>query len=416
MARSHEEELCLPLDSSDEGDEFKGGRPAEFVLFRFAPGFELAKSIGEAQRGLSGDVTYGFWRTLLAYCDLATDTRIQAVGPSGLDDDAPSVLVARVGDRILTASVARGVIRWAEPEIRHQPLIASKAPQIAELDHEDGGGDEVQVAQVDPSLNNPLQSPVLAPFVQGLIERVKALVGVRRGLTILIESDLLGGAHERDGGRFSLVGLGPRRFTLISTFIGNPYRVDLQSDAQPCGAGIRSSASEITDSIIALIGHHDAHNPTCARLPSVQLCIEPIRDVGGRDRLTSPSLRAQVVRPAVAAEAYFEHDHRVTALGATHECLAQRRWLRRHRTDKAQRATPGFGHCHRIRVVMNVQPNIASGGLVHGLSLAGLGTSNPYGFVHVRRRPQRRDLRYRGHTSSIHYQVRPPGLKPWARP
>jgi len=121
---------------------------------------------------------------------------------------------------------------------------------------------------------------------------------------ILIEGDLLGGQLELDAGEMAFVGRSPGRFALISASMAQQHRFELQSGAQSRGAGILSSASEVTDSLIALIGHDDSHEVASARLPSEQQRIEPIGldqllrgfacDVGRRDHLASPSLRAQI--------------------------------------------------------------------------------------------------------------------------
>jgi hypothetical protein len=49
---------------------------------------------------------------------------------------------------------------------------------------------------------------------------------------------------------------------------------------------------------------------------------------------------------------------------------------------------------------MNIQPDIGSGSLFHGLSPVDLGSLNPYGSLHVARRIQLRNPRYGRQTTS----------------
>jgi hypothetical protein len=84
------------------------------------------------------------------------------------------------------------------------------------------------------------------------------------------------------------------------------------------------------------------------------------------------------------------------------QCLAQLRGRGVDRSDKSRCRATRVSNRDRDRVLMNIQSDVGSDSLFHGLSPASLGTSNPSGSVHVARRIHLRNPRYRETDLSSH--------------
>src|SRR6185437_8146114 len=138
------------------------------------------------------------------------------------------------------------------------------------------------------------------------------------------------------------------------------------------------------------------------------------RDVCGGNYIAAPAMRVQMPRPAVTARTRFVHHEGTAALGTARERLTQRCQLRRRRADEARGATSRFSYRDGDGILVNIQPDVGSDSPFHGSVSRCSGTLNPYGSVHVARRPQRRNPRYGRQTSSSNLQLSL-GLTPWAR-
>lgn len=115
-------ELDLSCGIPDEAGEFASDRHAAFVLRQPSPHAQDFVAPCQAQLGAPGDVADGFGLALLAHLDEAAHLGFEAVVPCGLDQDAPGVCVAGLGDAALTAGLAGAVIG------RHQPKICRQYP------------------------------------------------------------------------------------------------------------------------------------------------------------------------------------------------------------------------------------------------------------------------------------------------
>lgn len=71
------------------------------------------------------------------------DLRCVLVGPGRLDQVAPDLDVARLGEVPSLRAVARGVLTRDQPAERHVPVRGLEAPPVAHLGHQDEGPDAV---------------------------------------------------------------------------------------------------------------------------------------------------------------------------------------------------------------------------------------------------------------------------------
>jgi hypothetical protein len=100
----------------------------------------------------------------------------------------------------------------------------------------------------------------------------------------------------------TLVGGCPGAFAVIGAAMAQQHRFELLPRPKASATGILSSARQVTDRLIALIGQGDFHEIAGARLPSQQQRIEPIgfdvlfdglpRDMSGGDDLAPPTVCA----------------------------------------------------------------------------------------------------------------------------
>src|SRR5690349_18460381 len=98
MKRLSGRDCHLSCDVPDEACELSSDRHTAFVLGHLSPRIQFAESIRQAQLGPPGDVADGFGLTLLAHFNGPTHPGVEAVGPSGLDENAPGMLVTGLGD------------------------------------------------------------------------------------------------------------------------------------------------------------------------------------------------------------------------------------------------------------------------------------------------------------------------------
>jgi hypothetical protein len=202
----------------------------------------------------------------------------------------------------------------------------------------------------------------------------------------------------------ALVRLRPGTLAVIGAAVSQQHRLQLQSRAQARRHRILAGARQIPHRLVTCIGHHDADQIASARLAGEQQCVAPIgldallggaaRETRRSNDLAAPTVRVQVSRPAVAARTRFVDHQRVPGVGAAPERLAQLRELRGGGTDEARCGAARLGHRNGDGVLVNIQSDVRSDTLFHGLSPAWLCSPTPTGALHVARRSHLRNPRY----------------------
>jgi hypothetical protein len=112
--------------------------------------------------------------------------------------------------------------------------------------------------------------------------------------------------------------------------------------------------------------------------------------------LTAPVLLGQVTHPTAATWSRFVRQQRsLRAAMLSPQHLAQHRGRRVDRSDKSRCRATRLSNRDDDRIFMNIQSDVGSDSLFHGLSPASVGTSNPSGSVHVALRTHLRNPRHR---------------------
>src|SRR5271156_771446 len=396
----------------DEAGEFAGDSDADFVLCQLSSYRETAPALGQTQLRLPGDIADDLRLPLLANLETSSDLSFEAIIPGRLHQDTSSMFVAALGDLPLTAGVAAGELRGYQSQVRHQRTRMGKPGQIAHLGDKNDRGNEVKALQTHQRLDHWIHAPAFALHSQLLGDSLDSLAGLLRGLSIFVEGNLLCRMLEADRRQVPIVRVAPGTLSLVMAPMAQHHRLDLQAHPMPRSARIFSSANEVSDRLVAFIGHNDARQIPGARLARQQQRIAPVRldallrglsrNSGGRDDIASPALLAQVAYPTVAAGPGLVHDQR-TFLGAhSAHRFAQLGRKRIDRADESRRSTIRIRdpYRYRDRFLMNIQSNIGSGRLFHGLSPDGFGSTIPSGTLHVARRTHLRNPRYRRQTTS----------------
>jgi hypothetical protein len=390
--------------------ELSGDGDADFVLRQLSSHRQATPALGQTQLRLPRDVTDDFWMTFLANFELATDLCLEPIVPSGLHQDTSGVFVAAFGDSALTSARSTGELRRHHTQIRHQCARMSKAGQIAHLSDESHCGNEVKTFQAHQCLDHWVHAPIFALHSQRLSDPFDSFAGLFGRQTIFVEGKLLRRMLEADCRQVSIVRLGPVSFSLIMTSMAQHHRLHLQAHPMSGDAHIFSGANEIPNRFVAFIGDHDVRQIPGARLSRQQQRIASIgfeallrrlsSNPGRSDDIARPTLLSQVPYPSVAAGSGLVHDQR-SLLGAhsTHR-LAQLSRRRVDRADKSRRSTIRIRNRYCNGFLMNIQPNIRSGRLFHGLSPDGFGSTIPSGTLHVARCIHVRNPRYRRQTTS----------------
>jgi len=79
----------------EEASQLSSNSDTAFVLSHFPPCIQLAKSIGQTQLGLPGDIADGFGLTLLAHFDGTAHPGVEAVSPGGFHRQTLPIAVGR---------------------------------------------------------------------------------------------------------------------------------------------------------------------------------------------------------------------------------------------------------------------------------------------------------------------------------
>jgi len=383
----------------NEAGELAGDGDADLVVMKLATHAEASPAFGEAQLRLPGDVADDFRLTFLADLERAGDLRFEAIGPGRFDEDTTSVFVAAFGDSTLTAAGATGVFGRNQAQIGHECARMFKTGEIADLGDEGDGRDEVQTLQAHQRLDQRVHAPVLTEFAQLGGDTLDALAGFLTGCAVLVESDFLRRVLEADSGQVSLVCLAPGVAPYVVAPVTQQHGFHLQPDAKPSGTGIFTSPRQIAHRLVAFVRHDDGGQVAGAQLSSQKQRVAPIGfdallgGVASQPRrgndLASPMLLAKVTHPTVAARSCFVSQQRVLRTAAlASQRLAQLGRRRVDRSDEPRRAAACRCDRNRHGVLVNIQSNVGSDRLFHGLSPRGSGTRPSYRAVHVARRPQ----------------------------
>jgi len=237
---------------------------------------------------------------------------------------------------------------------------------------------------------------VLALLAQRLRDPLHTLAGLFGGSSILVERNLLGRMLEADRGEMPLVCLTPGVSPHVIAAVTQQHRLHLQPYSLAGRTRSFAGARKIPDRFVPFIRNDDASQIAGARLPREQQRIAPIRldalfagtacDARRCNNLTLPVLFAQVAHPAIPTRPCFVHQQRVLGSATlTSQRLAQLRGQRIDSANKSRRCTARIRNRDCNGVFVNVQSDIGSDRLFHGLSPA-LGSLNPHGSLHVVRR------------------------------
>ena len=398
-------ELDVPCDIPDEAGQLSGDRDTAFVLRHLASGVELLEAIGQARLRFPGDVTNDFGLTALAHFDWAADTRVEAVRPGRLDQDASGLFVAGSCDRSLVAIASGGELRRHQSQIRHQGSRVGKAGEVPEFGDQRHGGEKINAAQTHQGRDYRPHPPTLALFVQPLRQPIDTLLRLFDRLTILVESDLLGRMLEAYGRQMPFVRLRPGTLALIDASMSQQHCLELLTGLKTCSDDIFARSAQIAHGFIARIRNGDGGEVARTRLSGQQQRIAPVGlqsllsglacDARGGDDLASPALLTQIAGPSIAAGTGFVNQQAVSRSAAlAPQRLAQLCWKGIDRSHKPRRRAPGLCNRNRDRILMNIQANVRSDNLFHGLSPGLSGTTNPSGSVRVALRTHLRNPRY----------------------
>src|SRR5882757_4870442 len=118
--RSSGEGFDLARDIPDKATQLTGDGHTDLVLRQLASHAQMSEAFGQAQLCAPGDVAHRFGLALLADLQATADSGAVAISPGRLDEHAPSVLVAGLGDAALTAGLAGGELRGHQSQVSHQ--------------------------------------------------------------------------------------------------------------------------------------------------------------------------------------------------------------------------------------------------------------------------------------------------------
>jgi len=183
-------------DVPDKGGELTGNRHAALVLSHFPARIQLAEPVCEAQLRFPGDLTDRLGLALLSRLDRAADAWMEAIVPGGLNENAPDVFAAGLGDGSSSQSVTRGEPRRDQSQILHQGFGVGKARDISKFCDNGDRGDEVDAPQTHQGLDDTFHAPQFALISKCLRKPFHTLVGVLDRLPIFVEGELLGGVFE----------------------------------------------------------------------------------------------------------------------------------------------------------------------------------------------------------------------------
>src|SRR2546422_7693300 len=113
-------------DGPDKARELARERDHDLVVID-VPGGEAPVFGTQTQLRPPGDVTDGFRYSCLSGGDDACDPRRIAIGPGRLDQRAPRVAVARLGDRALVPVLPGGVLARHQAQVTHELARRGKA-------------------------------------------------------------------------------------------------------------------------------------------------------------------------------------------------------------------------------------------------------------------------------------------------
>src|SRR5882672_3416447 len=119
-------------DGPDKARELARERDHDLVVVE-VPGVHTPVLGAQAQLRPPGDVADGFRYSCLSGGDDACDPRRIAIGPGRLDQRAPRVAVARLGDRALVPVLPGGVLARHQAQVTHELARRGKAGEIAQF-------------------------------------------------------------------------------------------------------------------------------------------------------------------------------------------------------------------------------------------------------------------------------------------
>src|ERR1700722_5751292 len=257
-ARTSGPQRYVPADIPDKAGEVAGDGDADLVWIELASHSKTSPTFGQTQLGLPGDVAKYLGLALLAHLEGSGDLCLEAIGPSGLHQDAPRVFVAAFGDGTLATAQTARVLRGHQSEVGHERTRMFKPRQIPDLGDKGHCCDEVQPLQTHQRFDQGVHAPALAQLAQRLGSPLNALARLFAGQTIFIESDLLRRLLEADGGEVAFGGLARGAKTHAVTSVTQQHRLHLQPHPQARRNRILAGARQISHCLVPFIRHEDA--------------------------------------------------------------------------------------------------------------------------------------------------------------
>ena len=113
---------------------------------RLALGEQAVEATVKPVNGLVGE-SHDFWWLALTLALQARGARVMTIVPSRLDQQAPGMTVASLGDRPAPLALGRREFGGDEAEEGHQAAGGVEAHEVVQIRHESHGGDGVDATE-----------------------------------------------------------------------------------------------------------------------------------------------------------------------------------------------------------------------------------------------------------------------------
>src|SRR6516162_9090498 len=136
--------------------------------------------MAQAQLRPPGDIADDFRLSVLADVHEPAQTRLEAIVPRGLDQDATCVAIASLGDITLSLPLARRVLRRYQAEESHQFSWMGEASEVADFGDQRYRGDEVDSTQARERRHEPFHAPLFRLCSKGLGKTLHSIMALER--------------------------------------------------------------------------------------------------------------------------------------------------------------------------------------------------------------------------------------------
>ena len=174
-------------------------------------------------------------------------------------DQNPARLgIARLRDRAQPARVAGRVLAGHQPEIGHQAARMGEAAHVVDLRHQDGSGHQLETAQAHQRLHRRVHPPLRHLRDQQLLEPREPLRAPVDRLQVLLEHGFERWQRQHQFPQVPLVRLAPVRLARVVVALAQEERLQPLLGALQIARGVGTSAGEVADRFVDLVGHVDA--------------------------------------------------------------------------------------------------------------------------------------------------------------